>query len=174
MASFRSVTLTSTLCRLMERTVARRVKDCIENIMQPQHAGFKLVRSTLDTLMQVTSAVRRRKDGEKTVAVFIDHARTFDSVDHARIVRALLSFGVERHLMAWISGFLQGHTAQVRLNNVLSEDMRLTCGVSQGSVVGPLPFIVTVCSLSKRLNCVPGLQHGFFADDSQLCARVLI
>ncbi|KAG8340094.1 hypothetical protein TRVL_09078 [Trypanosoma vivax] len=115
--------------------------------------------------MQVTSAVRRRKDDEKTAAVFIDHVRTFGSVDHGCIVRALLSFGVERHLMAWISGFLQGRTAQVRVNNVLSEDISLTCGVPHGSVVGPLLFIVTVDSLSKRLNCIPGLQHGFFADE---------
>ncbi|KAH8610638.1 putative Reverse transcriptase (RNA dependent DNA polymerase) [Trypanosoma vivax] len=115
--------------------------------------------------MQVTSAVRRRKDGEKTAAVFIDYARAFDSVDHGCIVKELLSFGVEKHLVAWIAGFLKGRTAKVRVNNVLSEDISLTCGVPQGSVLGPLLFIVTVDSLSKRLNCIPGLQHGFFADD---------
>ncbi|CCD20778.1 reverse transcriptase (RNA-dependent DNA polymerase), partial [Trypanosoma vivax Y486] len=165
MASFRQVTPASTLRKLMERIVARRVRDCIEDKLQPQQAGFRPARSTLDTLMQVTSAVRRRKDGEKTAAVFIDYARAFDSVDHGCIVKELLSFGVERHLVAWIAGFLKGRTAKVRVNNVLSEDISLTCGVPQGSVLGPLLFIVTVDSLSKRLNCIPGLHHGFFADD---------
>ncbi|KAH8617747.1 putative Reverse transcriptase (RNA dependent DNA polymerase) [Trypanosoma vivax] len=103
MASFRPVTLTSTLCKLMERIVARRVRDCIEDELQPQQAGFRPARSTLDTLMQVTSAVRRRKDGEKTVCVFIDYARAFDSADHGCIVKELLSFGVEKHLVAWIA-----------------------------------------------------------------------
>ncbi|KAH8619575.1 putative Reverse transcriptase (RNA dependent DNA polymerase) [Trypanosoma vivax] len=88
MASFRPVTLTSTLCKLMERIVARRVRDCIEDKLQPQQAGFRPARSTLDTLMQVTSAVRRRKDGEKTAAVFIDYARAFDSVDTAALSRS--------------------------------------------------------------------------------------
>ncbi|KAH8610637.1 putative Reverse transcriptase (RNA dependent DNA polymerase) [Trypanosoma vivax] len=171
MASFRPVTLTSTLCKLMERIVARRVRDCIEDKLQPQQAGFRPARSTLDTLMQVTSAVRRRKDGEKTAAVFIDYARAFDSVDHGCIVKELLSFGVEKHLVAWIAGFLKGRTAKVRVNNVLSEDISLTCGVPQGSVLGPLLFIVTVDSLSKRLNCIPGLQHGFFADDPHNCVH---
>lgn len=56
--------------------------------------------STLDTLMQVTSAVRRRRDGEKTAAVFIDYARAFDSVYNGCIVKVLESFGVEKHLVA--------------------------------------------------------------------------
>ncbi|KAH8611090.1 putative Reverse transcriptase (RNA dependent DNA polymerase) [Trypanosoma vivax] len=115
--------------------------------------------------MKVTSTVRRRKDGEKTAAVFIDYARAFDSVDHGCIVKELLSFGFVDHLVAWIAGFLQERTAQARVNNTLSEDISLTCGVPQGSVLGPLLFIVTADSLSKRLNCIPGLQHGFFADD---------
>ncbi|KAG8341650.1 hypothetical protein TRVL_07518 [Trypanosoma vivax] len=165
MMSFRPVTLTSTLCKLMESIVARRVRDCIEDKPHPQQAVFRPARSTLDTPMQVTGAVRRRKDGERTAAMFIDYARAFDSAGHGCIVKELLSFAVERHLVAWIAGFLKGRTAKVRVNNTLSEDIGLTCGVPQGSVLGPLLFIVTVDSLSKRLNCIPVLQHGFFADD---------
>ncbi|KAH8617122.1 putative Reverse transcriptase (RNA dependent DNA polymerase) [Trypanosoma vivax] len=157
MASFRPVTLTSTLCKLMERIPARRVRDFIDDKLQPQQAGFRPPRSTLDTPMQVTSAVRRRRDGEKTAAVFIDYARAFDSADHGYTIKELLSFGVGKHLVAWIAGFLKERTAQARVNNMLSEDISLTCGVPQGSVLGPPLFIVTVDSLSERLNCIPGL-----------------
>ncbi|KAG8340485.1 reverse transcriptase (RNA-dependent DNA polymerase) [Trypanosoma vivax] len=107
MASFRPVTLTSTLCKLMEPIVALRVADCTEDKLQPQQAGFRPARSTLDALMQVTSAVRRRKDSKKTGPVFIDCARPFDSVDHGCTAKAMFSFCVERHLVAWIAGFLQ-------------------------------------------------------------------
>ncbi|KAH8612858.1 putative Reverse transcriptase (RNA dependent DNA polymerase) [Trypanosoma vivax] len=93
-ASFRAVTLTSTMCKLMERIKARRVRDCDEDKLRPQRAGTKPKRSTLDTLMQVTRAVRRRKGGGKTQAVFIDYARAFFSVDHGCIVAGLLSFAV--------------------------------------------------------------------------------
>ncbi|KAH8603425.1 putative Reverse transcriptase (RNA dependent DNA polymerase) [Trypanosoma vivax] len=103
MVSFRPVTLTSTLCKLMERIACRRFMDRLEDKLQPQQAEFRPARSTLDTLMQVTSAVRRRKEGEKTAAVFVDYARAFDSVDHGCIVKGFLSFGVERHLVAWIA-----------------------------------------------------------------------
>ncbi|KAG8340037.1 hypothetical protein TRVL_09133 [Trypanosoma vivax] len=86
----------------------------------------------------------------------------FNSVDRGCIVKELLSFGVGRHPVAWIAGLLQERTAQARANSTPSEDISLTCGVPQGSVLGPLPFIVTVDSLSKRLNCIPEMQHGFF------------
>ncbi|KAG8347991.1 putative Reverse transcriptase (RNA dependent DNA polymerase) [Trypanosoma vivax] len=165
MASFRPATLTSTLRKLMERIVVRGVRDRIEDKLQPQQAGFRPTRSTLDTPMQVTGTVRRRKDGEKTAVVSIDYTRAFDSVDHGFIVKELLSFCVEKHLVAWIAVFLKGRTAQARVNDALSEDISLTCGVPRGSVLGPLPFIVTVDSKSKQLNCIPGLQHGFIADD---------
>ncbi|CCD18592.1 hypothetical protein, conserved [Trypanosoma vivax Y486] len=175
MASFRPVTLTSTMRKLMERTACRRVRDCIEDKPQPQRAGFRQARSTLDTLMQVTGAVRRRKEGEKMAAVFVDYARAFDSVDHGCIVKELLSFGVEKHLVAWIARFLKERTAQVRVNNVLSKDIGLTGGVPQGSVLGPLLFIVPVDSLSRRLNCNPGLQHGFDAGDLTIvCTSALL
>ncbi|KAH8617480.1 putative Reverse transcriptase (RNA dependent DNA polymerase) [Trypanosoma vivax] len=135
MASFRPVTLTSTLCKLMERTVARRVRDCIEEKLRPQQAGFRPARSTLDTLMHVTSAVRRRKGGDKTAAVFIDCARGFDSVDHGCIVKELLPFGVARPLVAWIADLLQERAGQERVDSVLSEDVSPTCGTPQGSVL---------------------------------------
>ncbi|CCD18575.1 hypothetical protein, conserved [Trypanosoma vivax Y486] len=164
MSSFRPVTLTRALHKLMERIVGRPGGVCIETKPQIHQAGLRPARSTLDTLMQVTSAVRRRKDGEKTAVVFTDCARAFDSVGHGCIVKALLHFGTERHLEAWMAGLLQERTAKVRVNNVLSEDVSLTCGVPQVSALGPVPFIVTVDSLSKRLDCIPVLQDGFFAD----------
>ncbi|KAG8339545.1 hypothetical protein TRVL_09630 [Trypanosoma vivax] len=157
MSSFRPATLTSTLRKLMECIVARRVRDCIEDKLQPQQAVFRPARSTLDTLVLVTSAVRRGKDGEKTKPALIDYACAFDSMDRGCIVRALVSFGVERHLVARIACFLKGRTAQVRVNSTPSEDVSLTRGVPQGSVLGQLLFIVTVVSLSERHNCIPGL-----------------
>ncbi|KAG8339429.1 reverse transcriptase (RNA-dependent DNA polymerase) [Trypanosoma vivax] len=86
MASFRPVTLTSTLATLMERIVVRRVGNRNEEKLRPKQEGYKPTRSTMDTVRQVTRYVRRRKGGEKTLASFSDCARVFDSVDHACVV----------------------------------------------------------------------------------------
>ncbi|KAH8614668.1 putative Reverse transcriptase (RNA dependent DNA polymerase) [Trypanosoma vivax] len=94
--SARPVALTSALCKLMERGVARRVRNTNEQNRCEKREGIKPTRSTLDTLMQVTSAVRQRKDGEEKLAVFNGYARAFDSVDHGCIVKELLSFAMLR------------------------------------------------------------------------------
>ncbi|CCD15607.1 unnamed protein product [Trypanosoma congolense IL3000] len=116
--------------------------------------------------MQVTSAVRKRENGEKATAVFIDYERAFDSVDHGCVIEALKPFGVDVHFVARITRFLQGRAGQVRVSSIKSEDTQITCGVPQGSVLGPLLLLITVVdSLSKRLNEIPGFMHGFFGDD---------
>ncbi|KAH8605806.1 putative Reverse transcriptase (RNA dependent DNA polymerase) [Trypanosoma vivax] len=111
MASFRPVTLTSAPCKLTKNIVTLRFGDYMEDKLKLLRAGFRPSRSTLDTLMQVTSAVRRRKDGEKTAAVFIDYARAFDSVDHGCIVKEPLPFGVGKHFVQRNAGFLKERTA---------------------------------------------------------------
>ncbi|KAH8604097.1 hypothetical protein ERJ75_001746500 [Trypanosoma vivax] len=145
MASFRPVTLTSTLCKLMERIVARGVRDWIEDNLQPQRAGFRPARSTLDTLMQGRvlcdegRMARRRRLCSLTVRV-----------PSIQLITVALSSSFCP--LAWKGiwcvdrGFLQEHTAQVRVNNIVSEDMRLTCGVPQGSVLDHC------CSLSRRIR----------------------
>lgn len=94
LSSFREVTLTSTLCKLMERLVARRLRDEIETKLQPQHARFRPNRSTADALVQITTTMKRPTQDSRTAAAFVDYARVFDSVDHGRITVSLQSLGV--------------------------------------------------------------------------------
>ncbi|KAG8340708.1 hypothetical protein TRVL_08460 [Trypanosoma vivax] len=78
MSSFRPITLTITLCNLNTRILVRHVVECIEEKMQTQQVGLGQISSALVILMQVTSAVRRKRNGGEAVASFIDYARAFD------------------------------------------------------------------------------------------------
>ncbi|KAH8604004.1 hypothetical protein ERJ75_001758900 [Trypanosoma vivax] len=118
MASLRPATLTSTLRKLMERIVARRVGDRVEGELEPQRALSRPMRSMLDTLVQVTCAAWRGENSEKQEAAFIGYARAFDSADRGCIVKGFLPLGVEKHLVAWIAGLLQGGTVQARVNTL--------------------------------------------------------
>ncbi|CCD11860.1 unnamed protein product [Trypanosoma congolense IL3000] len=116
--------------------------------------------------MQVTSAVRQRENREKVTAVFMDYARAFDSVDHGCVIEVRKSLGVEVHFVPRIARLLQGRKAQVRVSSIKSEDIEMMCGVPQSSVLGPLLLLnAVVDSLSKRLDEIQGLMHGFFGDD---------
>jgi len=155
----------------MERLVARRLRDEIETKLQPQQAGFRPHRSTTCALVQIEALMRRPTQDSRTAAVFAECARAFDSVDHGRIMVALQSLGVSPALQRWINVFLSHRCTRVRANGILSDQVPLTCGVPQGSVLGPLLFIIVVDSLSARLNEIPNLHHGLFADDLSLICR---
>lgn len=169
-ASFRPVTLTSNLCKIVERMIARRIRTTVESRMCPQQAGFRPQRSTLDPLTHLMSRILARNQKEKVGVVLIDYARAFDSVDHASIIDTLRCYRVDPWLTRWTADFLQDRVARVKVHNTLSRSARFTCGVPQGSVLGPLLFIITMNTLSERLKAIPGLERAFFADDLTIMA----
>ncbi|ORC82664.1 Tbingi protein, partial [Trypanosoma theileri] len=75
------------------------------------------------------------------------------------------------HIIRWSASFLKGRQAKVRVNSKSSPLMLFHRGVPQGTVLGPLMFIIVMNTLSKRLSQVPLLFHGFFADDLTLAVR---
>ncbi|KAH8603187.1 putative Reverse transcriptase (RNA dependent DNA polymerase) [Trypanosoma vivax] len=108
------------------------------------------------------------------VSLPIDRELAFDSVDRGCVLKALLSFAVKKHLVAWFVYFLQGSTARALVIGALSEDVILPRGVPRGSVLEPLLFIVAVDSLSRCLTL--SLRCGMVSLRNTLpsCARVLI
>lgn len=89
-------------------------------------------------------------------------------MNHGVIIAALRKLPVDAYLTRWIMDFPDNRTAQVRVNNTFSRTAAFTCGVPQGSVLGPLLFIIVMDSLSAELNKIPDLDHAFFTDDLTL------
>lgn len=169
--SYRPVSLTSNLCKLMERIFAKRVRDTVEWQICPSQARFRPQHSTVDPLVDVISTITTAGANEKIGAVFIDYARAFDSVDHGCIIAALVEMQVDSHIIAWVHDFLRGRRARVKLHNSYSPYKPFTCGVPRGSVLGPILFIIPMNSLSKALNTVEGVKHTFFADDLNIFVK---
>ncbi|ORC91271.1 Tbingi protein [Trypanosoma theileri] len=159
--SFRPFILTSCLSKLTEWIIAARIRDVIETKLTPQQSGFRPVHSTSDQLPHLRAALTRSTLDSRTGAVFVDYAKAFDTVDHDRIVSAMREMDIPPHIIRWSASFLKGRQAKVRVNSKSSPLMLFHRGVPQGTVLGPLMFIIVMNTLSKRLSQVPLLFHGF-------------
>ena len=104
---------------------------------------------------------------EVTLLVLLDLSAAFDTVDHAILLNRLKSIGVTGLVHGWFNSYLTGRTQAVCVDDVSSDSFNLTCGVPQGSVLGPILFNIYTQSLGEIARR-HGLKCHFYADDTQL------
>ena len=170
--NYRPVTITSILCRLLEKIVKKRVTDhVVENdIMSDDQHGFRSKRSCMTNLLEALDYITEILDkGWPVDEVFLDYAKAFDKVPHQRLVFKLKKCGIKGELLMWIESFLHGRTQQVKLRNQYSKHLKVTSGVPQGSILGPLLFLLYIND--APLNC-NNSRTKIFADDTKLYCKV--
>ncbi|KNH04906.1 Tcoingi protein [Perkinsela sp. CCAP 1560/4] len=168
--SYRPVTLTSAIAKLMERILHGRLKHHATSVHQ---AGFRAGMSTTDVLLWLRTQVQPTSASKtsQTSAVFVDFSRAFDSVDHHLLLKRLQKYNVDPYLVRWILSFLTGRKVRVRLGSRhYSRTETFTCGVPQGTVLGPLLFNIFMEGLSEELN-LSQAKHYFYADDLTIVAH---
>ena len=112
-------------------------------------------------------------EGHEVDSIYIDYAKAFDKVDHGLLVKKLLNYGINNKFLAWLKNFLSNRSQTVFANNAFSYKTQVKSGVPQGSVLGPLLFIVYINDLSTVLNAHENSCRVFtFADDTKLVSKV--
>ncbi|KEG07414.1 Tbingi protein [Trypanosoma grayi] len=96
---YRLVTLTSCLCKLMERIIAARIREVIEPKLTPQQSGFRPSHSTLDQLLHLRVTMHRPTPKDRTAAVFVDYTKAFDTVDNNKIILQMRRLGIPQHIV---------------------------------------------------------------------------
>ena len=128
--------------------------------------GFRPNRSTSIALLELVEEIVTANDRNKyTVGVFIDLRKAFDTIDHDLLLRKLENMGIKGTVNNWLRSYLNNRKQYVALGNVSSSLSTVLCGVPQGSVLGPLLFILyinDICNVSKLLQLI------LFADDTNL------
>ena len=133
-----------------------------------QH-GFLKGKSCLTNLLSFLDEVTRRLDEGSRVEVFyLDFSKAFDSVNHRLLAHKLWGFGIKGVLHQWIVEFLRDRTFRVRVGNTLSSTASVLSGVPQGSVLGPLLFLLFIDDLATLLRC----PCYIFADDEKFIGSV--
>ena len=170
--NYRPVSLTSQVCKLCEKIVRQRVVCFLENnsILCDQQHGFRKGRSCLTNLLTTLEEwTRLYDDGLPFDTLYLDFRKAFDSVPHARLTYKLGKYGVTGKLNIWIEDFLRDRKQRVCINGNKSTLLNVTSGVPQGSVLGPVLFLIFVNDLPGVLvtNC------KIFADDTKLSHPIL-
>ena len=166
--NYRPISLTSIVCRVMERILKNKIVDHLErnDLLSNEQYGFRSKRSCvlqlLETLEEWTSCVDR---GKSLDVIYFDFAKAFDSVLHKRLLSKMHSYGIRGNILNWIEQFLSGRKQRVVLNGFKSPWSNVQSGVPQGSVLGPLLFLIHVNDIPK---CAKSSKVKMFADDLKL------
>ncbi len=173
-SNYRPISLTPTICRAMESMIKDRIAVfLVENrlVNDCQH-GFVPRRSTTTQLLESvnvwTSWIRDKLGGH---CVYIDFAKAFDSVSHSKLLIKLRGYGIVGSLFEWIKNYLSQREQRVRVDGDCSTWIPVSSGVPQGSVLGPLLFVLYINDLADILPAEVMLK--LFADDVKLFAPCL-
>ena len=165
--NYRPVSLTSQPCKVLERILKRHITRYLDEqklITVHQH-GFVRRKSCQTNLLEMfEDCTKMLDDGENLDIVYLDFQKAFDTVPHCRLIKKLCGYGIKGDLLNWIKAFLTDRMQQVVINNSSSCYGSVTSGVPQGSVLGPVLFILYV-------NDLPTTVHSnikMFADDTKL------
>lgn len=165
--NYRPVSLTSVVCKVMEGLI-RQEMDCYlesKNLLNNNQYGFKKGRSTVLQLLKVLDEITLQIDrGEQIDMIYTDFSKAFDTVVHDKLLLKLKEYGFNKHLINWIKHFLLNRKQRVKIKGSYSEWEQVLSGVPQGSVLGPLLFILFIDDIVQAFNSFVYL----YADDMKL------
>ena len=153
----------------MEQIICRHISDYLEthNQLSPQQFGFRSGRSTQDQLLLTYDFVSKQTDdGNTTDVILFDFTKAFDVVVHNILIDKLRCLGIKGVILHWIQDFLSNRTMGVCIRGHTSHSEEVISGVPQGSVLGPMLFLIYINSVASDLTC----QYKVFADDLKIYA----
>ena len=170
--NYRPISLTSSFCRLFEAVISKKIMQhfLTYNLFSPFQFGFVPNRSSCGQLLTCLHKwYSSFFNNEPMSVLYTDISKAFDSVNHRMLIKVLHSYGLSFEVVSWLENFLRRRFQQVCIGSSMSSPLEVYSGVPQGSVIGPLLFVIfinniTRCAESSSSN----VDISMFADDTKL------
>ena len=168
LTNYRPISVLPFLSKVFEKIVYNCLFDfiCDNNILYDYQFGLRPKHSTQQAIITLFDNITKSLDnGNIAISIFIDLKKAFDTVNHRILLRKLYAYGIGGPILKWIESYLTGRTQYVVFDGKESEVRTVQCGVLQGSILGPLLFILNmndICNVSDLFFAI------MYADDTSL------
>ena len=154
--NYRPVSILTVMSKILEKTVHKQLENYLrsEKLLYDYQSGFRNSYSTDSCLTQLTDQIRFDMDkGNYTGMVMIDLQKAFDTVDHEILLNKLKAIGLDDLSTSWFSSYLKNRFQKTEVDGIFSDPMVVPCGVPQGSILGPLLFLIYVNDMEAAVSC---------------------
>ena len=166
--NYRPISVLTCFAKIFEKLMYKRLINFIEKngILSKHQYGFRKNRSTEHAIIEMVDKITKAIDQEKyTVGVFLDLSKAFDTIDHRILIRKLEYYGIRGITKSLFENYLKDRKQIVKYNSVQSTEKTILTGVPQGSILGPLLFILYINDIQ---NCSEIVSILLFADDTNI------
>ena len=166
--NYRPISILPIYSKILERIINHQIKLHLKfaQIITPHQFGFQEKKGTQDALISFNNSSFSALDASNVImGIFIDFSKAFDTIDHSILLQKLEAINFSYKTLRLLENYLQNRTQCVMLDESISDPLCITCGVPQGSILGPTLFLLYINDLTQRTSI---LNPILFADDTNL------